>query len=173
MTDFAEMLELEIPSFGWINWDTRFDELAPHFPEWNISTRDDDPTCPDCLPGTCPRRSAVIITSGKVCGADAVTHLNFCNGKLCAVHYFFDPTAVIGSQEFYALVECLRRRVTVSMGTPGMRTVIGDQPEVSFRWSEANLHVELRACENRDRELRLAAHDPSVCPSCFPPMEQA
>lgn len=172
MTDFAAMLDLEIPPYGWISWDTRFDELAPHFPEWNISTREDDPECPDFASGTCARRSAIITTSGRVCGTDAVTHLNFCNGKLCAVHYFFDPTEVLSPQEFYALVECLRRRVTTTMGAPGMRTVIGEQPEVSFRWSEDNLHVELRACENRDNELRLAANDPGVCPSCFPPLSK-
>lgn len=167
MYTVSELLELEVPSFGWINWTTRFDEIAPYFPEWNISTREDDPDCPDYAPGSCTKRSAIITTAGRVCGADAVVHLNFCNESLCAVHYFFDPGEVRSTREFYVLVECLRKRISRELGVPLMRTQVKRQPEVSFRWSEDDLHVELVACEARGRDVALAANDPDICPSCL------
>jgi len=169
MTIVSELLELEIPGYGWVGWGTPLLELLPWFPEQNILRREEHPDHSEFATDRCVGRSAILSTTGRVCGADAVARMNFCDGRLCAVHYFFPQTAALCDKDYCAILECLRHRLASSLGRSGMRTKVGGRGDVSFRWSPEGLHAEIRAFRDQDRVIQLAANDPGVCDWCFTP----
>ena len=167
MVSVSEVLNLEVPGYGWIDWGTHLDELLPWFPEQNILRREQHPDHPVFAFDECLGRSVIVHTTGRVCGTEAKVRLNFCEGRLCAVHYFFSQTAGLDDRDYCAILECLRRRLTATLGPSGMGTKAAGHGDVSFRWSQVGLHAEMRAFRDQDRTIQLATNNPAVCDWCF------
>jgi hypothetical protein len=167
MANVSELLNIEIPGYGWTGWGIHLDELLPWLPERDVLRREEHPDHPEFAFDRCAKRSVIVCTAGRVCGSDAVARMNFCDGRLCAVHYFFPQTAALGDKDYCAILECLRHRLASSLGRSGMRTKVGGHGDVSFRWSQAGLHAEIRGFRDQDRVIQLAANDPGVCDWCF------
>ena len=169
MTSVSELLNLEIPGYGQIGWETHLEELLPWFPGHNVLRRGTHPNHPAFASDQCTVRAAVLATTGHVCGAGAAAKLNFCDGRLCAVHYDFMQTADLKDRDYCAILECLRRRLASTLGPSAMRTKVAGHGDVSFRWSQTGLHAEMRGFRDQGRVIQLAVNDPAVCPWCLRP----
>ncbi len=164
MTD--QMFALEIPGFGWADWGTSLDELAARLPLQNTTTRQRNPERPEFAKGQCAKRDAIITTEGTACGMEAVARMNFRDGRLCAVHYHFAYAAPGESEEFCAVVDCLRRRLTTAMGQPELSVYPRSGITLDYKWQADGLHVEIRACVDDEHDLELLANDPKSCAWC-------
>ena len=167
MKNVAELFDLEVPGSGWVSWNVCFDEMAPRFPRENVSVRDENPEHPEYAPGECAKRCAIISTSGRICGVDAAVDLNFRDDHLCAVHYHFRESPEMQGKDYESLVDCLRSKLSASLGSPSASKGTGGEVWLGFKWSAADLHVELQASAGETKRIEMAANDPSSCPSCF------
>jgi hypothetical protein len=96
-----------------------------------------------------------------------VTHLNFCHGRLCAVHQFFQSVTAMDAHDYYAALDGIRRRLVRSLGAPSLATHVQTPSQVSYRWHLDSMHAELRSCEGRRRDLSLAVNNPDECSWCM------
>lgn len=172
MKNVAELFDLEIPGYGWISWDVRFEEMAPRFPLQNVSVRDKNADRPEYAPSECSKRCAIISTAGRICGVDAAVDLNFRDNRLCAVHYHFHKAPEMQDQDYEALIDCLNSKLSASLGPPSAERQRGGEVWLGFKWTTMDLHVEVQACEGENKRIEMAANDPSSCPWCLSPEEE-
>lgn len=160
------IFDVEIPGFGWVMWGARLEDLAIALPDQNTITRLQHPSRAEFQPHQCPRRSALITTSGTVCGMEAVAQMNFRDGRLCAVHYHFPLGQPGESEEFCAVVDCLRRKLSRVYGEPSLVTNAESGVTLDYRWRSDGLHIEVRATVDTEQELVVLANDPQTCDWC-------
>lgn len=166
MNTSVPVFDVEIPGFGWVMWGSRLEDMAGALPEKNTLTRSQHGSRPEFAPGRCPKRSAVVTTEGTVCGVEAVAHMNFRDGRLCAVHYHFPLGQPGESEEFCAVVDCLRRKLSRIYGQPSLTTNAEQGITLDYKWEPDGLHIEVRASIEDDLELIVLANDPSACDWC-------
>lgn len=167
MTRVSDLLELQVPGVRSVNWDSRLQDLAHEYCADDIYRRHSHSDLTLFGLGPCARREAVIGRSRRCFGHDVVTHLNFCRGRLCAVHQFFHSVTEMETQEYYAALDGIRRRLAQSLGSPSLQTSIHTPAKVSFRWGHNGMHAELRSCNGARRDLSLAVNNPEVCSWCM------
>lgn len=162
----APVFDVEIPGYGWVMWGARLEDLAVDLPERNTITRSQHASRPEFAKHPCKKRSAIVTTEGKVCGMDAVAQMNFADGRLCAVHYHFPLGQPGETEEFCAVVDCLRRKLSNVYGQPSMLTNAENGITLDYKWEANGLHIEVRASVDDDQELIILANDPKACEWC-------
>lgn len=167
MTRVSDLLELQVPGFESIGWDSQLNDLAHHYCADDIHRRLSNSDLTGFGLGPCSRREAVVSRSRRCFGHDVVTHLNFCKGHLCAIHQFFPSVAEMDVHEYYAALDDIRRHMVHALGASTLRIHTNPPVQVSFRWQLEGLHAELRSCDSTRRDLSLAVNDPRVCAWCM------
>jgi hypothetical protein len=167
VTRISDLLELQVPGLNSVNWSARLQDIAHEYCADDIYRRRSRFDLTLFGLGPCARRDAVIWRTRRCFGHDVVTHLNFCRGHLCAVHQFFPSVSTMESQEYYAALEGIRRRLGQSLGPPSLQTRTDSPSQVSFRWHLDGLHAELRSCNGAQKDLSLAVNNPVVCSWCM------
>lgn len=167
MTEVAKVFALEVPGYGWVNWDISFEEMAPRFPRENILVRERSVDRPEFAPHQCVKRCAIISTTGCVCGVDAAVDLNFMENHLCAVHYHFRGAPQLQTQDYKALLDCLQKKLGSTLGDPLVSWKSGAERSFTLEWDHDDLHVELQTKDGEPRSIEIAANDPAECPTCF------
>ena len=167
MTRVSDLLELHVPGIPAITWDSHLHDFAQEYAYDDIYNRYSRTDLTLFGLGPCSRRDVVISQSRSCYGHDVVTHLNFCRGRLCAVHQFFHTVTEMATDEYYAALERIRRHLSESLGTPVLQTSIHVPSQVSYRWGRERLHAELRSSTGARRDLSLAVNNPDVCSWCM------
>lgn len=167
MTRVTDLLELPVPGVSSINWNSQLRDLVHDYCSDDIYRRRSRFDLSLFGLGPCSRREAVIGRTRHCFEHEVITHLNFCHGRLCAVHQFFPTVAGMEAQEYYSALDGIRRRLCDSLGAPSLQTHIHSPSQVSFRWNLKSAHAELRSCDGAKQDLSLAVNDPSVCAWCM------
>ena len=144
MKNVSELFDLEIPGYGWVSWNVRFEDVAPHFPRQSVSVRGENPERPQYAPGECAKRCAIISTSGRICGVDAAVDLNFRDERLCAVHYHFHETPELQGGDYEALIDCLRSKLSASLGSPSASEGTGGEVWVRCQGAAHKVRFEVQ-----------------------------
>lgn len=160
------VFDVEIPGLGWVMWGARLEDIASSLPERSTITRRQNSSSAEFHSKRCPKRTAIVSSEGAVCGLEAVAQMNFCDGRLCAVHYHFPLGQPGESEEFCAVVDCLRRKLSQAYGEPSLLTNAEQGVTLDYKWVADGLHVEVRASIDDDLELMVLANDPSTCSWC-------
>ena len=158
--------DVEIPGLGWVMWGARLEDISVNLPERSTISRIQNPGRSEFRPGRCPKRSAIVTTEGTVCGMPAVAQMNFCDGRLCAVHYHFPLGQPGEAEEFCAVVDCLRRKLSQAYGAPSLLTNAEQGITLDYKWVSDGLHIEVRASIDDDHDLTVLANDPKTCAWC-------
>ncbi len=167
MTTISDMLELPIPGVSSINWESQLRDLAHDYCPDDIYRRRSRFDLSLFGLGPCAHREAVIGRARHCFEHEVLTHLNFCHGRLCAVHQFFPSVRTMEDHEYYSALEAIRRRLSKVLGVPSLQCRTESDFQVSFRWNRDNVHAELRSCNGSGKDLSLAVNNPGVCAWCM------
>lgn len=167
MTRVSDLLELHVPGIPVIDWDSTLHDFAQEYAYDDIYNRYSRTDLTLFGLGPCSRRDVVIARSRSCYGHDVVTHLNFCRGRLCAVHQFFHSVTDMDARDYYHALEKIRRQLVGSLGPCSLQSRIQQPSQVSFRWGGRDMHAELRSSIGTRRDLSLAVNNPDICSWCM------
>ena len=164
----SDPFHFAVKGFGDVGWGTQFDQVGNLIPTTVISTWEENRLTAQDEFDLCPQRTASIRTTGLIFDEEAIITLNFNRGRLCSKVYNLPRVWAMEPEQFYALIDAVKRRLTGLLGEPKFdhKADVSGEQLLRFRWESDSLNAEVCAREGEVNLFQLAAVDPEKCNFC-------